>query len=52
MGDYWDQVGMRRDARGDSGATCKIAGIAYTGSNPVPATPALAVAFKELVLAI
>jgi hypothetical protein len=29
---------MERDARGDGGA-CKIAGIAYTGSNPVPATP-------------
>ena len=35
------QVGMRRDWRGAGGATCKIAGIAYTGSNPVPATPAL-----------
>ena len=33
-----DQEGMRGDTRGDSGATCKIAGIAYTGSNPVPAT--------------
>ena len=33
-----DQVGMGRDPRGDGGATCKIAGIAYTGSNPVPAT--------------
>jgi hypothetical protein len=32
------QVGMRRDWRGAGGATCKIAGIAYTGSNPVPAT--------------
>ena len=32
------QVGMRRDPRGGGGATCKIAGIAYTGSNPVPAT--------------
>jgi hypothetical protein len=29
---------MGRDLRGDGGATCKIAGIAYTGSNPVPAT--------------
>jgi hypothetical protein len=29
---------MGRDPRGDGGATCKIAGIAYTGSNPVPAT--------------
>jgi hypothetical protein len=33
-----DQVGMGRDQWGDGGATCKIAGIAYTGSNPVPAT--------------
>ena len=33
-----EQVGMGRDRRGDGGATCKIAGIAYTGSNPVPAT--------------
>src|SRR5829696_9503732 len=33
-----DYVGMRRDEWGDGGATCKIAGIAYTGSNPVPAT--------------
>jgi hypothetical protein len=32
---------MGRDPRGDGGATCKIAGIAYTGSNPVPATPPL-----------
>jgi hypothetical protein len=32
---------MGRDPRGDVGATCKIAGIAYTGSNPVPATTAL-----------
>jgi hypothetical protein len=32
------QVGMRRDSWGAGGATCKIAGIAYTGSNPVPAT--------------
>jgi hypothetical protein len=30
-------VGMAGDSRGDGGA-CKIAGIAYTGSNPVPAT--------------
>jgi hypothetical protein len=37
-GDDRDQVGMGRDPRGDGGATCKIAGIAYTGSNPVPAT--------------
>ena len=36
-----DQVGMGRDPRGDGGATCKIAGIAYTGSNPVPATTTL-----------
>ena len=32
------QVGMRRDPRGDGDPTCKIAGIAFTGSNPVPAT--------------
>jgi hypothetical protein len=37
-GDYRGHVGMRRDQWGDGGATCKIAGIAYTGSNPVPAT--------------
>jgi hypothetical protein len=30
---------MRGDPRGDGGATCKTAGFAYTGSNPVPATP-------------
>ena len=36
--DDWEQVGMGRDPWGDGGATCKIAGIAYTGSNPVPAT--------------
>jgi hypothetical protein len=35
------QVGMRRDSWGAGGATCKIAGIAYTGSNPVPATLSL-----------
>ena len=34
-------VGMGRDPRGGGRATCKIAGIAYTGSNPVPATLAL-----------
>jgi hypothetical protein len=39
--DCWDQMGMRRGPRGDGAATCKIAGIAYTGSNPVPATSAL-----------
>ena len=39
--DNRDQMGMGRDPRGDGGATCKIAGIAYTGSNPVPATLAL-----------
>ena len=33
-----EQVGMGRDPRGGGGATCKIAGIAYTGSNPIPAT--------------
>ena len=32
------QVGMGRALQGGGGATCKIAGIAYTGSNPVPAT--------------
>ena len=36
-----DYVGMRRDEWGDGGATCKIVGIAYTGSNPVPATQLL-----------
>ena len=36
--DYWEQVGIGRDSRGDGDPTCKIAGIAYTGSNPVPAT--------------
>jgi hypothetical protein len=36
--DYQDQAGMGRNPQGDGGATCKIAGIAYTGSNPVPAT--------------
>jgi hypothetical protein len=36
-----DQVGIGGDPRGDHGATCKIAGIAYTGSNPVPATMTL-----------
>jgi hypothetical protein len=35
--DIRDQKGMGRDSRGEGGA-CKIAGIAYTGSNPVPAT--------------
>jgi hypothetical protein len=40
-GDDRDQVGKGRDPRGDSGATCKTAGFAYTGSNPVPATPLL-----------
>jgi hypothetical protein len=33
-----DQMGTGRDPRGDGAVTCKIAGIAYTGSNPVPAT--------------
>ena len=37
-GDDRDQAGTGRYPRGDGGATCKIAGIAYTGSNPVPAT--------------
>jgi hypothetical protein len=36
--DDGEHMGMGRDPRGDGGATCKIAGIAYTGSNPVPAT--------------
>jgi hypothetical protein len=35
------QVGMGGDSQEDGSATCKIAGIAYTGSNPVPATTAL-----------
>jgi hypothetical protein len=39
--DNRDQVGTGGDPRGDGGATCKIAGIAYTDSNPVPATAAL-----------
>jgi hypothetical protein len=33
-----DDEGMGGDRRGAAAATCKIAGIAYTGSNPVPAT--------------
>jgi hypothetical protein len=33
-----DQAGRAGDPRGAGAATCKIAGIAYTGSNPVPAT--------------
>jgi hypothetical protein len=37
-GDDRGQAGMGGDPRGAGGATCKIAGIAYTGSNPVPAT--------------
>lgn len=37
-GDDRDLAGRGRDPGGDGGATCKIAGIAYTGSNPVPAT--------------
>jgi hypothetical protein len=36
-----DQAGMAGDPPGDAAATCKIAGIAYTGSNPVPATLSL-----------
>jgi hypothetical protein len=36
-----DQAGMAGDLRGAGAATCKIAGIAYTGSNPVPATLSL-----------
>jgi hypothetical protein len=41
MGGDRDQVGMGEDLRGAAAATCKIAGVAYTGSNPVPATTAL-----------
>jgi hypothetical protein len=37
-GDDRVQAGMGEDLRGAAAATCKIAGIAYTGSNPVPAT--------------
>jgi len=40
-GDDLGQAGMGRDARGNAAATCKTAGFAYTGSNPVPATPPL-----------
>jgi hypothetical protein len=36
-GNERDQLGMVGAPRGDGDATCKIAGIAYTGSNPVPA---------------
>jgi hypothetical protein len=36
--DDGERMGMGRDPRGDGDPTCKIAGIAYTGSNPVPAT--------------
>ena len=36
--DIRDQKGRGLDSRGDAASTCKIAGIAYTGSNPVPAT--------------
>jgi hypothetical protein len=36
-----DQAGMAEDPRGAAAATCKIAGIAYTGSNPVPTTSVL-----------
>src|SRR6266545_3885095 len=32
------QMGLEGDLRGAGGATCKTAGFAYTGSNPVPAT--------------
>ena len=32
------QVGMEGYSWEDGAPTCKIAGIAYTGSNPVPAT--------------
>jgi hypothetical protein len=31
--------GMRAELRGAAAATWRIAGVAYTGSNPVPATP-------------
>src|SRR4029453_6037844 len=40
-GDDLGQAGMGRDARGNAAATCKTAGFAYTGSNPVPATLSL-----------
>jgi hypothetical protein len=33
-----EQVGMEEDPRVTRAATCKIAGNAFTGSNPVPAT--------------
>jgi hypothetical protein len=39
--DVREQVGMGGDPAVTGAATCKIAGIAYTGSNPVPATLAL-----------
>jgi len=38
---------MARDPRGDGATTCKIAGIAYTGSNPVPATLPLGTVRRE-----
>ena len=38
------QVGMGGDPRGAVAATCKIAGNAFTGSNPVPATNLLSCA--------
>jgi hypothetical protein len=40
-GDKRNQAGMEGDPRGAATATCKTAGFAYTGSNPVPATPPL-----------
>ena len=40
----WSKVGIGQDPRGDGDPTCKIAGIAYTGSNPVPATQSLSCA--------
>jgi hypothetical protein len=40
-GDDRGQVGTGRDSRGTGSPTCKIAGNAFTGSNPVPATPPL-----------
>jgi hypothetical protein len=38
MRDPAEHVGMEGDPRDNGAATCKIAGIAFIGSNPVPAT--------------
>jgi hypothetical protein len=52
VGGNRDHEAMRGDRRGAAAATCKIAGIAYTGSNPVPATLLLscenAVAYRPI----